>query len=264
MIETFFNLRAMPFAKDIKPADLLATSPRNELMARLEHLRRYHGVFLLTGAPGTGKTTALRGWVDTLPETSHKVVYLPLTIISPYDLYVCLNDELGGQPAYRKSKLFSNLQTAIVDSVTASRRLPVIIFDDAHYLPNKTLLELPMLLNFQMDSFDPVMVVLCGHDRLAARLRSPLLRHLDQRISLRHEMPALDEDATRAYVDHRLRLVGAPTELFEPAAILAIHKVAKGIHRLVDRFATDALTLAALDRRDRVTDEDVYNASKAF
>lgn len=264
MIETFFNLRAMPFAKDIKPADLLATSPRNELMARLEHLRRYHGVFLLTGAPGTGKTTALRGWVDTLPETSHKVVYLPLTIISPYDLYVCLNDELGGQPAYRKSKLFSNLQAAIVDSVTASRKLPVIIFDDAHYLPQKTLVELPMLLNFQMDSFDPVMVVLSGHDSLAARLRSPLLRHLDQRICLRHEMSTLDEDATRDYIDHRLRLVGASADLFEPAAILAVHKIAKGTHRLIDRFATDALTLAALDQRDRVTDEDVYNASKAI
>lgn len=264
MIETFFNLRAMPFAKDVKPADLLATSPRTELMARLEHLRRYHGVFLLTGAPGTGKTTALRGWVDTLPENSHKMIYLPLTIISPYDLYSCLNDELGGQPAYRKSKLFSNLQTAIVDSVTVSRRLPVIIFDDAHYLPQKTLVELPMLLNFQMDSFDPVMVILSGHERLAARLRSPLLRHFDQRISLRHEMSTLDEDATRAYIDHRLRLVGASGEIFEPAAILAVHKVAKGTHRLIDRFATDALTLAALDHRDRVTDEDVYNASKAL
>ena len=157
--------------------------------------------------------------------------------------------------------IFANLQAAIRDCATATRKLPLLILDDAHYLPSKTLIELPMLLNFEMDSHDPMILILAGHDQLAARLRGPLLRHLDQRICLRYEMPTLDEKATRDYLDHRLRLVSASLDLFDPAAVLAIHKVAKGTHRLIDRIATDALTLVALDNRHRVTDEDVYNAS---
>jgi type II secretory pathway predicted ATPase ExeA len=264
MIESAFNLRSMPFSKAIKPADLFDSKPRCELLARLEHLRKHRGLFLLTGAPGTGKTTVLRGWVDALPEAGHKVVYVPLTTVCPCDLYLSLNDELGGQQAYRKSRLFANLQAAIRDCAASSRRLPVLIFDDAHYLPTKTLVELPMLLNFSMDSFDPMLVILVGHDALAARLKNPSLRHFDQRIALRYEMPALDEDATRAYLAHRLRLVGAPADILEPSAVTAIHQVARGTHRLIDRITTDALTLVALDHRQRVTDADVYNASKAI
>lgn len=264
MIEVAFNLRTMPFSKTIKPADLFDSDPRRELLARLEHLRKHRGLFLLTGAPGTGKTTVLRGWVDALPETSHKVIYVPLTTVSPCDLYLALNDDLGGQQAYRKSRLFANLQAAIRDCAASSRRLPVMIFDDAHYLPTKTLLELPMLLNFNMDSFDPMLVILVGHEALAARLKNPMLRHLDQRIALRYEMLPLSESATRDYLAHRLRLAGAHPDILEPSAATAIHQVARGTHRLIDRITTDALTLVALDHRQHVTDADVYNASKAI
>lgn len=264
MIQTFFNFRRMPFSKDLKSSELLDTPARLEITARLDHLRKHKGLFLLTGAPGTGKTTSLRGWVDSLPELSYRVVYLPLTTISPYDLYHFINLELSGEPAHRKSKLFVNLQAAILDSCSLSRRLPVIIIDDAHCLPSKTLLELPMLLNFKMDSFDPLILILSGHDRLSSRLRSPSLRHLDQRITLRYEIPALDEDDTRNYIDHRLRLAGADQDLFESAATLALYKVSRGVHRLIDRIATDALTIAAAQNRRLVTGEDVYAASKTI
>ena len=264
MIEVFFNFQRMPFAKEIKPADLFETTPRTELTARLEYMRKNHGIFLLTGNPGTGKTTALRGWVDSLSETSHKIVYIPQTTMSAYDLFCCLNEEFAGQPSNRKSRLFASVQAAILDLVSLHRKLPVIIFDDAHYLPLKTLLELPLILNFRMDSIDPVLVILSGHESIAARLRNPNLRHLDQRITLRHKMPELNEESTNAYINHRMRLAGGDPDIFQPAALAAIHKVSRGTHRLINRLCTDALTLAALDQRHLITEEDVFNASKSF
>jgi len=264
MIQTHFNLSRPLFPKDIKTKDLLNSEPRSELVARLEHVRKHCGLFLLTGAPGTGKTAALRAWVDDLPDTNHKLVYLPLSTISPFDLYQHLNDAFGGQPVHRKAKLFANLQTAIKDWVDTSRRLPILIFDEAHSLPQNTLLELPMLLNFKMDSFDPMVVILAGHERLAARLRTPLLRHLDQRITLRFEMLPLDQDGSTAYIRHHLGIAGANNDLFSGPAINALHKVARGTARLINRVAIDALTLVALEKRFQVTEEDIYNASKSI
>lgn len=264
MIQTHFNLHRLPFSKDLKTKHLMSSEPWQELIARLEHMRKHHGLFLLTGSPGTGKTATLRGWVDSLAETNNKLVYLPLSTISPFDLYQQLNDSFAGQPAHRKAKLFTNLQAAVRDWVDTSRRLPILIFDDAHCLPQKTLLELPMMLNFQMDSFDPMVVILSGHERLAARLRSPLLRHLDQRVTLRYEMPTLEENGTLRYVSHHLAVAGADKELFSHAAIVALHKVARGTPRLINSIAIDSLTLVALGNRKQVTEEDIYDASKTI
>jgi type II secretory pathway predicted ATPase ExeA len=121
-----------------------------------------------------------------------------------------------------------------------------------------------MMLNFKMDSFDPMVVVLSGHEQLAARLRNPLLRHLDQRITLRYEMPTLDEHGTLRYIEHHLAVAGANDGLFSSSAVAAIHKVARGTPRLINSIAIDSLTLVALDNRQQVTDEDVFNASKSI
>lgn len=261
MIETFYRLSDMPFGKDIRPDDLLITPGRAELDHRLEYMRRRRGLMLLTGEPGTGKTAAVRAFVQRLNPTAHKIFYVPLSTVTPLDFYHLLNLEFGGQPSIRKSTLFKNVQRAIKDWAENAKKTPVIILDEAQALPHKTLVELPILLNFKMDSVDPALMLLIGHPRFAAQLNGPLFRNINQRVLLRYEMPALDEEQTRAYVTHHLTLVGGKPEIFSDAALLAVYKTTAGVCRQINNLCFAALTLGALEQKDTLTEEEIYRAS---
>ena len=261
MIETYYRLSGMPFGKDIAPSDLLDTPARQELDHRLEYMRQRKGLMMITGEPGTGKTAAVRAFVQRLNPTTHKVFYVPLSTVTPLDFYHLLNLEFGGQPSTRKSTLFKNVQRAIRDWTEGSKKTPILIFDEAQALPHTTLAELPILLNFKMDSVDPVLMLLIGHPRLAAQLNSPLFRNVNQRVLLRYEMPALDEQQSRAYVTHHLALVGGSTEIFSDAALLAVYKTTAGVCRQINKLCSAALTLGALEQRDSLCEEEIYRAS---
>ena len=47
------------------------------------------------GAPGTGKTTDVRTWTNTLNKQSHKIVYLTLSTVSVADFFGQLRLNLG-------------------------------------------------------------------------------------------------------------------------------------------------------------------------
>jgi len=261
MIQTFYQLAELPFGKDLPADDLLQNATFLELQHRLDYMRHRRGLMLLTGEPGTGKTSAVRAFVQKLNPAAYKVFYIPLSTVTPLDFYLMLNHEFGGLPSVRKSTLFRNLQKAVRGYVENAKKTPVLILDECQYLYDKTLAELPILLNFKMDSLDPMLMIMIAHPQLTPRLQRPHFRNINQRILLRYELPPLTEEQTREYLAHHLARVGAHPQLFNEAAYLAIYKTSGGICRDINRLALAALALGALEQKDSLSEEDIYRAS---
>ena len=91
MIEARFGFKRRPFDKSIASRDLYRWPGLDELDARLEMIKQARGVLLLTGEPGTGKTVALRRFVDSLNVEHYLPVYLAIN--NPYIMGVT---ESGG------------------------------------------------------------------------------------------------------------------------------------------------------------------------
>lgn len=261
LMRTFYRLNGDPFSKGIPPKDMLATPAFEELAQRLEYMRHRRGLMLITGEPGTGKTAAVRAFASQLNPASYKVFYVPLSTVTPLDFYMLLNLELGGEPSRRKSALFRNLQQAVQGYVENAKKVPVVIIDEGQFLPNSTLNELPIILNFRMDSVDPLLAILIGHPHLEEKLQRPLFRNISQRVLLRYRLPAMSEKETASYIAHHLALVGGRPEIFSAAAVQAVHKSSGGICRMAGSLCLAALNLGARNQLETLTEEHIYQVS---
>lgn len=262
MIEAFYHLKKMPFQKDIEPENLFTTEATFELKNRLEHLQQTRGIMLITGMPGTGKTLNISAFVKKLNQNLYKFFYIPLSTVNPLEFYSQLCFYLTKETYWKKSQLFRAIQHGIKDYVSNHKKIPIIIFDEAHLLKNENFYELQIITNFDMDSVDPCLVIVAGQPHLTERLLRPIHQSFNQRIALKFNLPPLSKEQTPAYIDHHLHLAGKKEPVFNENAINALHQNALGIHRVINTLALKSMTIGAIEKKEILTEEEVYRASK--
>jgi len=261
MITARFGLKKMPFDKSIRTQDLYQWSGLKELSERLEMSKSARGVMLLTGDPGLGKTVAVRKFVDSLNSERYVCCYLPLATVTILDAYGQLNRALGGTSVSSKSQMFEQIQRGVAE-LAGQGKQPVIIFDEADLLKNAMFDELRILLNFEMDSQDPLLLILVGQPRLLATLSMRIHLPFRQRVAMRYRMPPMDEKQTHGYVEHHLKLAGRSNGLFTDEAMNQLFVQSGGVPRVIGNIAVAAMTEAAMAGKDLVELDQIITASK--
>jgi general secretion pathway protein A len=262
MIEAYFNLKKTPFSKDIDPGDIFPSECTKELLQRLEYMKQHRGIMLLTGEPGTGKTLHLRTFIYNLNENLYKYFYLPLSTINTLDFYRQLCSHLGAELPYRKTQLFTTIQSAIINYVENMKKIPVFLFDEAHLLKNENFYELQIITNFNLDSIDPAIFIIAGQSHLRDRLLRPIHQSFNQRIFLKFHTTPLSKNETIQYVEHHLKLAGATNPIFNQNALGAIYLASAGVCRIINKLTKKALALGAVEKKDTLDEEDIYRAAK--
>lgn len=262
MIETFYNLKRLPFQKVINPRDIFVCGPTEELSRRLEHMKLKRGIMLVTGTPGTGKTLHIRAFVEKLNPNLFKPVYTPLCTVNIVDFYRHLSVLLGGESFYKKSQLFESIQNSIKNYVIINKKVPVIIFDEAHLLKIENFYELQIITNFNMDSSDPALFILIGQSHPRERLLIPVLQPFNQRISLKYHLPPLSKDETASYINHQLLLAGLKEPMFNQNALNAVYQNSNGIPRMINALCVKTMTIGAIEKKEVLSEDEVFRATQ--
>ena len=262
MYKQFYGLNGEPFDKGIHPQQLYMYPGMNELINRFEYIKKHRGIMLLTGEAGTGKTTSIRYFLNMLPDNLFYPVYLPLSTVGIIEFYKQLNDKLKGDLVMRKHELFKSIQQQILEYTTNRNSVPVIIIDEAHYLKNENFHELQIIMNFNIDSIDPCILIISGQSHLRDRLQRSILRSFDQRISIKYNLSPLSPQIAIDYIKYGMNLVGAKNSIFTDAAYKAIANISGGIIRLLGKLTVKTLIFGVNQKKHELSEDDVLIASK--
>ena len=253
MYRKHYGFRRLPFDRDLPAEDLFPNSCLDELHSRLTYLVQTRGIGIVTGEPGSGKTTALRRLRMSLHPDQVRPLYVFDTAVNAADLYRQIAAELGIEAQWSRAMTLRAIQQEIARLVKERKLTVLLVLDEAHRLRPEVMVELPLLTNFEWDSTNRLAILLAGQTALRSILRRAVLEALNQRVTVRYNLDGFDRENTEQYIEHRLRTAGVDRALFSKPAIEAIYNTTGGVMRSIDAIAHHALT-AASSARDKIVD----------
>src|SRR5246500_2039481 len=260
MWETYFGFKKTPFSDCPDSKQLFASQAWNQVKARLQFLVDHQAAGLLTGEVGSGKSTAARTFTASLHPSLYKIL-LPWTSGSALDLLRQLARELDLEPAHRRGDLVRQISDAIVRLNQSKKQHPILICDEAHLLCHPALEQLPLLLNFDMDSSHYLTLLLVGQPLLRRTLSLQLHEALRQRIAVHYHLEGLTREELDAYLAYQLKAAGVSQPLFDDTATQGLYQATKGILRKVNKLAVSALHLAAVRKTSLVNEAILLDAT---
>lgn len=260
MFRAYYNMDFNPFSNEIETKYNFISNDFTQASARLDILRQHRGIGILTGEPGCGKSFCLRHFAHSLSKSLYKIIYIPITTLTVKEFYMALCDGLGIAPAYKKVVMFKQIQEAIF-SYSSKNITPVILVDEVQFLSNSILDDFRLILNFDMDSKNPCIVIFCGQPKLVLQLERQVHEALRQRIAINYTFCGLSRSETKEYILSRFKLCGRGEAPVDEGSYEFIFATTSGVPRKINKLMTMALLLGFKEKQPLLTPDIFLKAN---
>ncbi len=219
---------------------------------------RAEGFAMITGRPGTGKTTLIGDLVESLADESVNTANLVCTQLEANDLLKMVAYSFGINTSIsEKGELLQRL-TELLHRWNRDGERALLIVDEAQDLSVSAMEELRLLTNIQAKGKPLLQIFLLGQPELRELVLRPEMEQVHQRIVAASHLKDLKEDETEAYIRHRLVKAGwqGDPAISRPVYPL-VYRFSEGVPRRINLICSRLLLHCAVEGRHQVCVSDV-------
>lgn len=264
MYESFYGLTSKPFQLNPDPSFYFGSKQHRRATAYLEYgMHQNEGFIVITGEVGAGKTTIVRGLLDSLDSEKVVAAHLVSTQLDADDTLRLVGAAFGVRTKdVAKSDVLMALEAFLYNFTLKGKRC-VLIVDEAQNLTPRAVEELRMLSNFQYGNHALLQSFLVGQPEFRDMLQSPHMQQLRQRVIASCHIGPMDAEETRGYIEHRLTCAGWKSNpLIGDDAHEAIFKASGGVPRRINLLCDRLLLFGFLAGKSRYGADEVNEVAK--
>jgi len=261
----FYKFSEKPFNITPDPKFFFLSPTHGESLASLIYgILERRGFIAIMGEVGTGKTTLINTALERL-DTDTKIAIINNTAMTFLQILKMVLIDFGeAKPDEKFSKeiAIQRMNDFVIRQLASGGNV-VLVVDEGQNLDRQSLENLRLLSNLETAKQKLLQIILSGQPELDATLRTPELRQLAQRISLKRYLMPLDEKETYAYLKHRLTVANYKgSHLFERRAMQLIWEHSEGIPRKINVLCDNALLIGYANGVKKITSNIIEEAIK--
>ena len=253
MYEEHFGLSAKPFRLSPDARFFFPSPQHRRALAFLEYgLHEGEGFVVVTGEPGTGKSTLISKLLAEHGDDDLLVATIETSALPRGELIALTCARFGIETGDGVGANIENLRSALARAAEGGRRA-LLIVDEAQNLPEDTLEELRMLTNLGGARGQLLQIFLVGQPPLRELIERPSMDQLRQRIAAAFHLQGLAPDEVEAYVRHRLTAAGwRANPAFADEAFVRVAALSRGVPRLVNTLCDRLLLFCWIEQRTTI------------
>jgi len=258
----FFGMKKEAFSGDLSLKEIFETDDIRSVQDRFEYTVRLGAVALVTGDIGSGKSTALRYVAAKLHPSEYRPIHITACSGSILEFYRMVLAEMNiDKSSTSRAVMIRLIKKEIKELVLGKKLRVVLIVDEASLMRLDVFAEMHTITQFEQDSKPWLPIILAGKTNLIDSLTYQTSMPLASRIVARSHLEPANRSEMEQYINHHLSITGVKNNLFDDAAINAVHQGSGGLFRTANNLARGALIAAAKEQSMTVTAENVRLAS---